>query len=455
MKVWEAAAARLIATGATSVDGVIDDLYRMMSFLGLEYPLSGSGTLSLDEEAAPNSFESYVNQLFRVNPVVFGAELVRKAVFCQARFRWRNLDDGKLHRTDSLGLVERPWPGGSSAKLLTRLILHADGAGNGYVLDLSSHLDRDVRDRRLTLMRPDWVVIVLGSRLEPDYPAWGEDAELLGYLYMPPGTSRDAARFYLPNQVAHFAPIPDPAAHYRGMSWMTPIIREAQADRLMGEHKLKFFEQGATPNIIIKFDDKVTIDRVRAFKELLEEGREGLQGAYKTMYLGGGGDPAVVGTDFRQIDFSRTQGKAETRILQAAGVHPVIAGSSEGMQGASLNAGNFAQVRRIFSDIHLQDLWFEAASSLESILQPPAGHELVLDGKDIPFLQQDQKDQAEIQRGQASAITTLVRDGFTPDSAVAAVTGNDMSLLEHTGRVSVQLHGPADDDDVDVQEGDS
>jgi hypothetical protein len=64
------------------------------------------------------------------------------------------------------------------------------------------------------------------------------------------------------------------------------------------------------------------------------------------------------------------------------------------------------------------------------------------DDRDIPFLQEDLKDTAEIQQLQASTITMLIRDGYTPESAVAAVTNDEWSLLQHTGLVSVQLQAP-------------
>jgi hypothetical protein len=37
--------------------------------------------------------------------------------------------------------------------------------------------------------------------------------------------------------VAHFAPIIDPLADFRGMSWLTPILREIQADQAMTRHQ--------------------------------------------------------------------------------------------------------------------------------------------------------------------------------------------------------------------------
>jgi hypothetical protein len=48
-----------------------------------------------------------------------------------------------------------------------------------------------------------------------------------------------------------------------------------------------------------------------------------------------------------------------------------------------------------------------------------------------------------------TTITGYVRDGFTPESAVAAVSAQDPRLLEHTGRLSVQLKDPNADPEPD------
>lgn len=421
MKLWQAAAAR-VGRKALTINGSLGGLMRT-------WPLTG------DEEPPVDTFEEYADRLFAANPVVYGAEKLRKAVFAQGRFQYRNLRTGNVFGNDTLRQLERPWPGGTTRQLLTRMLIHGDLSGNAYVLKL--------RDR-LHLMRPDWVTILLGSRLEPDEPWLAEDAELIGYMYMPRGgaASRGAgARIYNPNQVAHFVPnLPDPIAHFRGMSWLTPVVREIIGDKAMTEHKLKFFQNAATPNMIVKFDASQTVDQVRAFKELAEEENAGLDNAYKTVYLGGGADATVVGAHLQQLDFAKTVGKAETRILMAAGVHPVIAAASEGMQGSALNAGNYGQIRRLFSDIHLQDLWSEAASVLRIFASPGPAEELIVDGRHIPFLQDDQLDQAKINFESARALTMLWREGAEPQSAIDAITGNDLTLVRYDGRFrSVQL----------------
>jgi hypothetical protein len=114
----------------------------------------------------------------------------------------------------------------------------------------------------------------------------------------------------------------------------------------------------------------------------------------------------------------------------------------EGMQGSTLNAGNYDSARRRFADGTMAHLWANAAASLEPILTAPAGASLWYDAR-IPFMREDAGDLAEIQTQEASTIGELIRDGFIPDSVVAAVRNNDWSLLKHSGLTSVQLVPPS------------
>lgn len=158
---------------------------------------------------------------------------------------------------------------------------------------------------------------------------------------------------------------------------------------------------------------------------------------HNTLFLTRGADVKVVGADLKQIDFTKVQGHGETRVCSAAGVPPIVAGVSEGLDAATYS--NYAQARRAFADMTLRPLWRNAAASLASIVSVPSGSELWYDDTDIPFLQEDMQDEAKIQQMQAAAIRQLVDSGYTPESVVSAVTAGDLSLLEHSGLYSVQL----------------
>jgi hypothetical protein len=90
----------------------------------------------------------------------------------------------------------------------------------------------------------------------------------------------------------------------------------------------------------------------------------------------------------------------------------------------------------------MRPLWRNASGSLASIIDVPDDAELWYDDRDIAFLREDKRDAAEIFQTQASTVANLVREGFTSASAKAAVAAQDVSLLDHTGYLSVQLQPP-------------
>jgi hypothetical protein len=223
---------------------------------------------------------------------------------------------------------------------------------------------------------------------------------------------------------------------------MTPVIREMVADTAYTRHKSKFVDNAATPNLAVTLAKEISPELFEIFVEKMDESHKGIENAYKTLYLGGGADVTVIGADMHQMDFKAVQGAGETRLAAAAGVGAVVAQFSEGLQGSSLNAGNYAAARRRFADITMRHLWQDACGALETIVTIPSGAQLWYDDRDIPFLQEDAKDAADIFGVKAQAIRTLTDGGYDPDSVVAAVDAMDPALLTHSGLVPVQLQPP-------------
>jgi phage portal protein BeeE len=409
----------------------LDDLAESFSFGGNAYPLGLQTSMgSVDQE----SIAGTSNGAFKSNAPIFALVQARMQAFSQVRFQWTQFvgsQPGDLFGTDELRVLERPWPGGTTADLLARMEVHASLAGCAFVIR--------PKPNRLSVLRPDQVTIILGSQTDADDPAEAPDCEIAGYIH---STPRGQSTAYLPNEVAYYAPVPDPDYRYLGMSWITPVIREMQADGLATEHKARFFQNAATPNLAIKFDATVSIEQVKRFKALLETEHRGAWNAWKTLYLGGGADPVVIGKDFRELDFSSTQGHGESRLASAAGVPSSWVGFSEGLQGSSLNAGNFQAARRRFSDATIHYLWQSAATSLETLVRPPNPYASLWFDSRVPFMREDAGDLAAIQSQQAATIGSYIKDGFIPDTAVKAVMNNDPGLLKHSGLVSVQLQPP-------------
>lgn len=413
------------------------------SYQGMQYPMGTySQGMQGNRETINREFAGYVQGAYKSNGVVFACMLARLLLFSEARFMFRQLRQGRpgdLFSTAKLDILRKPWTNATTGDLLTRAIQDADLAGNSYTARIGPN--------KLRRLRPDWTFIVLGSENAP-YDGLAEevlideiDVDVLGYGYQPGGPAGGRPiQTFLPNEVAHFAPIPDPMASYRGMSWLETIVREITSDSAATTHKLKFFENGATSNTWVSFDPTIGKEAFDAWVAKYRENHEGVLNAYKTLFLGGGAVPKVIGADFQQMDFKTVQGAGETRIAAAAGVPPIIVGLSEGLQAATYS--NYGQARRRFADMTMRPLWRNMAGSLAAIVPPPPASELWYDDRDIPALADDAKDAAEIQQIEASSMSTLINAGFEPDTVIDAVTAGDLTRLVHTGLVSVQLQPP-------------
>lgn len=435
------AAARGRTESRFAIDQWLGDYLIPSSFQygGNTYPFGMTQTLAGQRvQTVAGTLPGYASAL-RACPPAFAAQMVRALVLSQARFVFRNRPGSRTPRrlfgTTELGILETPWPNATTGELLALMEWHAGLTGSAFVVR---------QPNRLRVLRPDWTAVIYGSESDPDDPAGALDAELVGYVYQNGGigSGRGKPQTLLPRDVAHWSPLPDPEWPGMGQSWVTAALADIQGDRAATMHKLKFFENGATPNMVVSGITAATREQFDEIVGAMDASHAGVANAYKTLYLVAGADATVVGADLKQLDFKATQGAGETRIAMLGRVPAPLLQISEGLAGSSLNAGNFGMARRIFADSWIYPTLQDLCSAVSSIIRVPGDAELWFDTADMPLLREDAKDAAEITQVQAATIGQLVRDGYTSDSVKAAVVANDMSLLVHTGLVSVQLQVP-------------
>lgn len=447
----------------SSIDSWISDylIPASFSYNGQSYLYGGLGqqlnqTLAGNRAAAiSQTLPGYTAALLKCPPA-FAAQMVRALVLCQAKFVFRTLPYAsmtprrsgsrshtgiKIYGTQELSILERPWPKATSTELIAMMEWHSGLAGNAYVARQPA---RDGRPARLRVLRPDWTAVIWGSKSDPDseFAGYALDSELLGYVYFLGGVGSGNPSLLLPDEVAHWHPLPDPLSPGMGMSWLTPALRDVAGDQVMTEHKLKYFENGASPNLVIKGLPAATQEQFNAIVDMLEERHAGAGNAYKTLYLTGGADATIVGSDLSDADFKSIQGASETRISFLSRVPAPILGIAEGLQGSALNAGNFQQARRVFADTWVYPMLHDLSNALAAIVPVSSDSELWFDTDDIPLLREDAQAAAEIVSTQATTIRTLVDGGYDPQSVVDAVMAQDMHMLQHTGKLSVQLQEP-------------
>lgn len=417
-----------------SDDGTPDGFYRRTGGLG-----QGLGA---------DGFEEVVSQMYRDNGIVFACVGARAMPFSEARFQLQDISSGRpgqLFDDPSLRLLDTPWPNGTTGELLFRMEQDVSLGGNFFATVRGTGASRRIRR-----MRPDWVTIISGVRGSTDrFNVDALDAEVLGYIYEPPGREM---MWLDPDVVVHYSPLPDPLHHWRGMSWITPLIREIEADSKATKHKLKYFDNGAALSTVIRYPAELEPAKFRRYVELFEEAHRGPDNAYKTLHIGGGADPTVIGSEMK-TDFRSIQAAGENRVAAAAGVGAVMARFTDGLSGSSLNEGNYKAAKRQFADMTLRPLWRGAAGALSKLCDVPDGARLWYDVRDVELLKENEADEASIVKVRSESINSLVTAGYTPESVIAAVEAGDLSILEHSGLYSVQLQplstGDANDPDAE------
>jgi phage portal protein BeeE len=408
----------------------------LFTFQGAQYGGGYATTMPGSKVEPPSdTFAGYVQACYKANGIIFAVSMARARPFSEVRFKFRrrNTSGGgnDLFGKPALEVLERPWPGGTTQQLMLRAEQDVTAAGTFF-------LARSIDGTRLLRRRPDWTEFILDAA-----PDQATEANIVGYKYTAGGPGRGGpSMLYTLDDCVHWAPIPDPEAEYRGMSWITPVIKEFLADQASTQHKLQFFENAATPNLAVSLKETVTPAQFQEFVTAAKQATAGIGNAYKTMYLGGGADVTPIGTDLRQLDFAVTQGHGETRVAAAGGVPPIVVGLSEGLQAATYS--NYGQAKRAYGDLFLRSQWRSFVGAVAPLVDVPADAELWYDASDVAFLREDSMDLAQTMSTTAATINALIAGGFEPASAVTAVLAEDLSQLKHTGMLSVQLQPPPD-----------
>lgn len=416
---------------------------QMFSFNGNAYPITGYGSTGNKSEEIENDFTGYCKQAYKANGIVFACQLTRQLIFTEMTFCYqerRGTGQKEIFGSKELKILENPWPNGTTGELLSRALQDVDLAGNHYVV---REYDRKTRTERLRRLRPDWVTIALSQA-----PEDGVKSNVTGYIYRPDNTQNPDKWVVYPidgsnGAIAHWSPIPDPEAQYRGMSWITPIINEILGDKGATKHKQKFFDQGATPQLAVSLKDVTTPDQFKEFMALLDNSHNGVDSAYKTMYLAGGADVTVVGAHLQQLDFRDMQGHGETRIAAAARIHPTLVGMSEALRGTPLNIDNYQASKDMAGEMFLRPYWRSLCAAYQALVPKVNGQRLWFDDRDVSFLRQDRQAQADLLLSQANTANQLVMAGYSPETIKSFfLADGDWNVLEHTGLTSVQLLPP-------------
>ncbi len=446
------------------------------SLLPSEFP-----TMSINSYLEQFRFNDNLYQFFsdegnveagRINAVVTSALTIRGQVLSEAVPQWEDLTS-PLDETDSAGFgygaglsagerrffdtaatldLHRPFPGGTIATMLGQMDFDASFWGNSYWV-------RE-QDRSYTWLDPCKVTVAYAPRVSPAGVTYGK--HVVAYLF---SDDQGEQAVFLPEEVVHYKPLQGQSLCV-GRSWVAGVYEDLLADNGLTRYKTAHVNNAATPRLAVTFKPEIDDPDLEAVVEAINARHQGSSQAFRTIALAGGADIKVLGSNLRDLDVKQVQGAMESRIAAASGVPATLLGISEGLQGSSLNSGNYASARRRFADATLRPLWREVMQSIEPTLPRPRQNRpcrLWYDTSKIEFLQEDEKDAVDVMQTKVAMVNALIQAGWENDAAVRAVGTMDIYTLhgKHTGLQSVQLIPPneagtngADSDDDDTDDGD-
>lgn len=374
---------------------------------------------SPDREAILPQLAQWAHAANGSNAVVFSAIVARMMLFSEATLQLQAKDDRHLFGTTGLSLLEEPFgPDTSTGELLVRMEQDDCLAGNAYIWGVPG-------GERLVRLRPDWTTII--SELI-QVPGGGSYRRKLGYWCQPPAgvQGQGSGEYYPADEVAHWAPLPDPDANFRGMSWLTPVYRDILGDDGMSTYKIRYLQNSASPNLLIRYSQKLHPGTVDSIRERVTARYGGADNAFKTLVLDQGADATVIGNSLQQMDFSAVGAAGEQRILAASMVPGVLVGL-EPLRGAGRG---YQESMQKFANLWARPSWRSACAVLARFVPDlPAGNRLWFDTSDIAALQDN-----ALERGQASLVNmqaalTARQAGYTRESIVIAINSGDVTKL--------------------------
>ena len=223
-------------------------------------------------------------------------------------------------------------------------------------------------------------------------------------------------------------------------------MRETLLDGQVTDHLGKYFEKATVPGLVFLMDKDKTPAETDAYAKVVNENFSGAGARFKNMFLGGGTDVKVVGSSIKDLGLNEITGVFENRVSVRSRIPASVLGTKESLSGSSLNAGNYGAARRLLADGWFTPTVDSLCEALEPLIDVPDSQELSFDPGRVLFLQEDQKDAADILSTNAGAARQLVDGGFDPSSVIEAVKSGDLSKLIHTGNVAVQLQPPGTGD---------
>lgn len=327
------------------------------------------------------NFLSYINDGFNLNPLIYSAIMYKVRAAAQVRLRAYSGDPDSpeiLPYSHPLSrLLQRPNPYQSFAETHGLITTYLSLSGNAYLF-IDREGSRGGVPNALYPLRPDRVYLIPG------------EGTIKGWLYRPPTYSMAEGLPILPEDMIHIK-FPNPGDEYEGLGYgLSPLSAAAQSaniDNQATRYLKLFFDRGAMPAGLLKFDIPMTDEAVQEIKRRWRDIYGGVDNWTDIGVIDQGADYQKLGQDFSKLGMDQMDARDETRILGPFGVPPILLNTKYGMERSTLS--NYEEARKAFwQDTMAYELKLEL-DAFQYFLQGDGGVFVDWDKSEVPALKVD------------------------------------------------------------------
>lgn len=398
-----------------------------------------------DGDDLPDSFEAYVLEALRRNPIVAAAVREIQTSLSEAPIRaYRKDADGEWvlipnHRAEAL--LAAPNGKDSGVEFIERLCQHYLLGGNGYVRKVRSGFGIPLQ---LRTIRPDRVRSVDVDR-DGIPVAWEVATKAYGQPERIPAS-----------EIVHI-PDTDPLNEVFGMPRIAAAALDIATDNEASSYVHELLSNHGSPGTLVLVDAAQV--RNRAVLELSEERWEERFGPHrgrgKVAFLPGAHKVESIGFNLSDLEFPDLRRVTREDIAAVFGVDPRLLGISSATGSASMNGNEYEEARRKLWVQTIIPLIRRFEGKLNAALAPDFGENVWLrfDLSEVLALAEDRS--AAVERG-----VKMAESGGATLPEVRAEMGLDPdvdpdALLVHRGSIKlVPATPPEPDDEEDDPDGD-
>ena len=283
--------------------------------------------------------DSYMREGWGANALIYAAIMYKARAIALTRMQaYRGDEDNNrlLDRQHPLSkLLRRPNPHQSWIEFEGLNTAWFNIAGEAFV-----YVDRDnPRDtpRALYPLHPNRVLIIPAQK------------GIQGYLYLPVDRAIDNGIPLLPDSVMHVK-LPNPMDELEGMGYgwspMAALAQSGDVDNAITHFLKKFFERGAMPNGILKFNNPMDETTIKAIKRRWSDAYGGVDKWTDIGVLDSQGEYQRIGMTFNEMGFETLDERNESRILSPLGVPGILLDTRISMKNSTY--ANKAEARKAF-----------------------------------------------------------------------------------------------------------